>query len=53
MLENSKIETTVLVDNQGSMDLASHVSVNRRTKHTDERYYYSCQAVADGVMLLQ
>lgn len=40
----------MLEDNQGSMNLAGNASVNRRTKHIEIRYHFTCQAVQKGIV---
>ena len=44
---------TIMVDNQGAIDLAKNGSVNRRTKHIDVRYHFCRQAVEDKLVTLK
>lgn len=43
----------ILVDNQGSMDLARNGSTNRRTKHIDIRYHFCRQVLMDKLVSLE
>ena len=44
---------TIMVDNQGAIDLAKNGSVNRRTKHIDVRFHFCRQAVEDKLVSLK
>lgn len=48
-----KRSTTVLVDNQGAIDLKSNCSVKCRTKHNDDRLHFYCAPLRECEIILE